>query len=227
MPNIVKITTILNPLELIAPHSCRGCGQLGEILCDRCKKNLVKQHVNICPNCKSLNPTGKCPFCADLPPTYVIDKRSELIGNLIHDLKYHSVRALAPPLAEIINQILPPIKGNLAIVPLPTTSKHIRQRGFDHTALIAKKLAKLRHCHSIDLLVRAENSVQVGSNRKTRLVQASRAYEVNPHCLVDQNTTYILFDDVWTTGASLRAAYKKLQDAGAKKIIIAVLALSV
>ena len=227
MPNIVKITTILNPLNLLAPHSCRGCGQLGDVLCNRCKKNMIKEHVNICPNCKNPNPNGRCPHCKDLPPTYVFDKRSELIGTLIHDLKYDSVRALSTPLAEIASEILPPIDGKTILVPLPTISRHVRSRGFDHTALITKKIAKLRHCQSINLLIRAENTVQVGSNRKKRLLQATKAYDINPHHIIDPDATYILFDDVWTTGASLRAAKQKLEAAGAQKFIFVILALSV
>jgi len=229
MLNIVKITTILNPLDLIAPHSCRGCGCLGNALCNRCKKNILEQRTNVCPNCKHQNPTGNCPNCPDLPPTYVVDQRSELVGNLIHDLKYYSVRALASPLAELLNQTLPSIDGSVAIVPLPTTSAHIRARGFDHTTLIAKKFVKLRgsNYQVTNLLMRNKNSVQVGSDRKTRLSQASLAYEINTRIPISPDTTYILFDDVWTTGASLHAAHQKLQKAGAQKIVFAILALSV
>ncbi|MBR3169284.1 ComF family protein [Candidatus Saccharibacteria bacterium] len=229
MLNIVKNTTILSPLDFIAPHSCRGCGRLGDVLCDRCKKNLLARRSNLCPNCKKLNPTGSCPNCPDLPPIYVIDQRSELIGSLIHDFKYHSIRALALPLAELLHQILPPIKGEVTIVPLPTIDSHVRTRGFDHTLLLAKKLSYFRgkNYRVNKLLVRVHNSVQVGSDRKSRLMQAANAYELNPHHQVNSNSTYLIIDDVWTTGASIRAATQKLQKAGAKKIIVALLALSV
>ena len=229
MLNIVKNTTILNPLDLIAPHSCRGCGRLGDILCNRCKKNLLAQRSNLCPNCKNPTPTGDCPNCPDLPPIYVVDQLSELVGSLIHDLKYHSVRALALPLAELLHQILPPIKGEVTIVPLPTIDSHVRTRGFDHTLLLAKKLSYFRgkNYQVIKLLTRAHNSVQVGSDRKSRLVQAANAYELNPLYQIDPNTTYLILDDVWTTGASIRAAAEKLQKAGAEKITVALLALSV
>ncbi|MBR3236677.1 ComF family protein [Candidatus Saccharibacteria bacterium] len=183
--------------------------------------------MNICPNCKAKNPTGNCPNCQDLPPTYVVDQRSELIGNLIHDFKYHSVRALASPLAEVLDQTLPAFDGKVAIVPLPTTSSHIRARGFDHTLLLARKLSRLRNYQTIKLLSRVKNTVQVGSDRSTRLSQASSAYEINPRLKIDGATTYLLLDDVWTTGASIRAAIQKLKDAGIKKIAVAILAVSV
>ena len=226
MPIIVKNTTFPSLLDLLAPHSCRGCGRTGEALCHRCKNNIILNHFNFCPNCKTKNPTGKCPKCKSLPPTFVASYRTELVGSLIHDFKYHSTRALAQPLAQILHYILPSTDDPTVIIPLPTINRHIRERGLDHTYLIAKKLAHLRHYKIQRILIRNQNTVQVGSDRKTRLTQAKSAYIINPKIKIDPSTTYILFDDVWTTGASIKAATKKLRQAGAKKIIIALLAVS-
>lgn len=228
MPNNVKNTTFVGLFDLIAPHSCRGCGCLGSIICERCKNNIIATKHQICPNCKTKTKNHRCPNCQDLPPFYIIDERSSLIGTLVHDYKYHSTRALARPLAEILDKSLPNTTNNTIIVPLPTINRHIRERGFDHTYLIAKRFAKIRgqNCQVKKLLLRSKNTVQVGANRSTRLTQADSAYIINPKTRINQNTTYILFDDVWTTGASIKSAVKKLRQAGAKNIIIAILALS-
>lgn len=235
MPSNVKNTTIISPFDLLAPHSCRGCGSLGSPLCDCCKKNLISTHQNYCPNCKKLNPTGKCPNCTDLPPTFVVGPRDGLIGDLIHDFKFSSVRALARPLAEILNAILPqPLSKTattFALVPLPTIQKHVRARGLDHTLLIAKHLQKLQRAEKQNiavekLLIRAKNTVQVGSDAETRKTQASSAYALAKSAKIDPEKTYILLDDVWTTGASIHAAYKKLQSAGAKNFIFLILAVN-
>lgn len=228
MPNIVKTTTIFNPFELLAPHSCRGCGYTGSILCDCCKNNIISHHHNLCPFCKEPCPAGLCAKCPPHPPIYIADERSSLIGELIHDYKFHSIRALATPLADILHHILPPIDTEVAIVPLPTISQHIRTRGFDHTLLIAKKLAHLRgRSYRIEkALLRAHNTVQVGATKAARLAQAEHSYRINPKFTPKPNTTYLLLDDVWTTGASMHSALTKLQAAGAKQIIISILALS-
>ncbi len=224
---IVKNTTFPHLLDLLAPHSCRGCGYIGSPFCDCCKNNIILNHENYCPNCKSLNPTGKCPNCQNLPPIFVADKRSELIGALIHDYKYHSTRILAKSFAEILDQILPLIEGPVTIVPLPTISQHIRERGFDHTYLISKNLAKKRPNWQVKkLLIRSNNFVQVGADAKTRLEQAQKAYSINPKIPIDQNMTYLLLDDVWTTGASMKSAHQKISQAGIEKIIIAILAVN-
>ena len=224
---IVKNTTLINPIDIIAPHICRGCGSIGNPLCDCCKNNIIMAHQNICPNCKSNNPTGSCSKCTALSPIYTIADRSTLTGLLVHDLKYLSSKAIAKSLAELANAIIPVILGNVVIVPLPTITKHIRERGFDHTLEIAKQLSKLRlHWTYEPVLKRANNTIQVGANESVRISQAKKAYQINPRCLINQSTTYLLIDDVWTTGASMKAAHKIITKAGATKTIILVLATS-
>lgn len=227
MPINVKNTTFPGLLDLITPHSCRGCGRLGDAFCECCKKNIIAAHKNVCPNCKQLSPTGNCPNCQDLPPIYVVSDRNGILGTLIHDYKYSSVRAMSRPLADLINNVLPnDLPKNSILVPLPTATHHVRARGMDHTLLIAKNLSKLRHFSVQKLLLRAKNTVQVGSDREKRLTQASSAYTLNPKIKIDQDATYILLDDIWTTGASTLAAKNLLEKAGAKKIIISLLAYS-
>ena len=90
----------------------------------------------------------------------------------------------------------------------------------------AKRIAKNKHLKAKHLFIRTANTVQVGSDRATRLAQAEHAFTLNPKTRISPDTTYILFDDVWTTGASMNAAIKKLREAGAKRIIVTLLATS-
>ena len=226
MLNIVKNTTLPGLLDLLAPHSCRGCGHLGEPLCDCCKNYIIKQHQDICPNCKQKLLHGRCPNCKDLLPIYVVGNRSNLLDTIIHEYKYSSVRALAPALASLLDSVLPKDTKNATIIPLPTSTKHIRERALDHTLLIAKYLARLRHFKIEKALIRARNTVQVGADRTTRKSQASSAYTLSSAFRPQKGTTYILLDDVWTTGASMKAAIKKLRDAGAQNLIVLLLAYS-
>ena len=216
MPKNVNITTIISILDLIAPHSCRGCGRIGNVLCDGCKKYILQNASPILP--KSLP--------KNFPPIYSIGERSGLLSQLIHEYKYNSTRAIGNSFAELLNAKLPIFKGNIAIVPLPTSTNHIRERGFDHTLYLAKKLAKLRHYKVEPILIRNKNTTQVGTDRKTRLKQADSAFIVSKKAKINLNTTYLLLDDVWTTGASMKSAVKKLRESGAQNIIVALLAIS-
>jgi ComF family protein len=227
MPLIVKNTTFPNLLDLLAPHSCRGCGRIGSPLCDCCKNYIINLHQNFCPNCKNQNPTGFCSQCKNLPPIFVATERTGLIDNLIHNYKYSSNRSLAKPLAEILNSCFPTINRPVTVVPLPTISHHLRERGFDHTTLIAKHLAKLHsNWRTQKLLLRVNNTVQVGSSKSKRQIQAANAYKINPKIKISPTATYLLIDDVWTTGASMTSAIKKLSAAGVSQIIVGILAVS-
>ncbi|MBQ6410226.1 ComF family protein [Candidatus Saccharibacteria bacterium] len=211
MPIIVKNTTYPNLADLLFPHSCRGCGRLGEVLCECCKNNILAHRQN-----QKLR-----------PPFYVVDSRNSLLGELIHDYKYHSIRALAKPLAKLLDETLPnDFPKNSIIVPLPTATHHIRNRGLDHTLKIAKHLAKIRHYRVEKLLLRNQNTVQVGSTRDERLTQAKNAYTLNPKIKIQKDATYILLDDVYTTGASITAAKKLLENNEARHIKVALLAYS-
>ena len=93
--------------------------------------------------------------------------------------------------------------------------------------LIAKHLANLHpNYHTQNLILRSRNTVQVGSSRKNRLDQANQAYYLNPKINISSDTTYILLDDVWTTGASIQSAYALLKNTNASNIILALLARS-
>ena len=57
---------------------------------------------------------------------------------------------------------------------------------------------------------------------KTRKKQAKEAYLVKSGA-IDANRTYLLIDDVWTTGASMESAIDLMKKAGAKYLAAAVI----
>ena len=126
------------------------------------------------------------------------------------------MRAVAAVLAEMMNSV---VSGDWTLVPLPTIPSHIRERGFDHIGLVARKM----RLPVANVLVRNKNTVQVGASREERAAQAKEAYRA---LVVDLDKNYLLLDDVWTTGSSMMAAMQKLREVGAKKIGIAVIARS-
>ena len=152
--------------------------------------------------------------------------RDSVVGELVEEYKYNSVREIGPVLAEIIDEKMPVVLGEVVIVPLPTIRKHVRQRGLDHTLTVARELARRRGWKCEQELERRANTVQVGASASERLRQAERAYGVRPGVKLRPEVTYILYDDVWTTGASMLAAGELLREAGAEKVMAAVAAVS-
>ena len=120
------------------------------------------------------------------------------------------------------------------LAPLPTISKHVRERGFAHIERLVRRLSRLTRpsfasrksglgCAKV--LKRANSTVQVGSSAEKRKIQAEEAYSVVKG--FDPEKHYILLDDVWTTGSSMLAAARKLRSAGAQHVDILVIAKTV
>jgi competence protein ComFC len=216
----VKITTFSCILDLIAPFSCRGCGRLGSLLCECCKNYNIQHIIKICPRCRKSSKKCSCEI-----KVYAVGRREGVLMKLTEDYKYKSIRKTAEILAELIDAAIPrDFSDEVVVVPLPTVAKHIRERGFDHTLLLAKELARRRGWKVEALISRINKTVQVGADEKTRQKQADKAYAViNKHgSRLDIAKTYLLVDDIWTTGSSMRAAIEAIKKAGAVRIASAV-----
>ena len=142
--------------------------------------------------------------------------REGVLRRLIEVYKYHSVRSACFELADLLKVFL---SNDYVLVPLPTIGRHVRERGFDHIELICKKTGLCLE----KALVRSNNAVQVGANKRERVEQAKTAYIAKN---VEPERNYLLVDDVWTTGASMMAACEQMRLAGAKRLSIAVIAKS-
>ena len=210
----VKNTTKSNIFDLLCPHFCRGCGKIGAVFCECCKNYVSITKMDFGFDFQAQN----------FEKIFMVGWHDSIIGSLVKEYKYNSVRALADVLADFLNEALPIFNEKLVLVPLPTISPHIRQRGFDHIGLLAKKLAKRRGWRVEKCLGRNKNSVQVGANRNERKKQAKGAYKLVGE--VDKKTHYLLLDDVWTTGASMMEAAKIMQKGGAERIMGVVLAVN-
>jgi len=211
--------------EFFCPHYCISCGKVGGILCGRCKKYILKQFVGRCLVCDGELSDGVCANCAALPfrRQFWVGERDGALKNLIEIYKYKSVRAAGWVLAGLLNEVIE-FDVDTKIVSLPTIMKHVRERGFDHTAKIAQDLARMNKLKVAQVLVRGNNAVQVGASEERRKEQAKTAYIAKTN--IDREANYLLIDDVWTTGSSMMAACNALRAVGCERINIAIIAKS-
>lgn len=108
-------------------------------------------------------------------------------------------------------------KLDYLVIPIPTATSRIRQRGFGHGELLARVLSHKIALQNAMALGRLGQTRQLGSRRSDRLKQPKGNYFVRqPKTIKGRNI--LLVDDVVTTGATIREATKVLRKAGAQRI---------
>ncbi len=219
--------TLDSLVGVFAPHLCIVCGSEGSVMCSECLETAGEPIVPRCAGCHKLSDDYKtCSSCKSwlkADRVYVATVYEGIYEALIHSLKFDCKRQAAEPIAEIISETIGEISSETLICPLPTAPSRIRERGFDHTKLVAKNLESILKLKNTKLLGRKSNVRQVGSTRAERLEQMDQEfYIVNLDLVKGKNI--LLIDDVVTTGASISGASKTLKQNGAKSVFALVFA---
>ena len=149
----------------------------------------------------------------------------------IHEAKYHgserAFRLLGYALADYLRDAddISATRLNLvALVPIPLGIERQKERGFNQVEEVAKRTVqelkiKIETC----LLIRTRETIsQISLAREKRKENMHGAFKATRHA--DPAYTYIVIDDVITTGATLQSAVDALKDAGAEHIIPLALA---
>lgn len=215
-------------LGVIAPHSCIGCGNEGVVLCRECAaEKLPFIKVDICFLCGKPSAHFKvCTKCATSGTpqhVWVVAEYKELAKELIATFKFEYARGAAVIVARHMDNMLPYFAEPPVLVFVPTVPAHIRERGFDHAALLAKELARIRIWHYEPVLARQNKKQQHGATKIARIAQIKGAFRVKNDQVV-AGKHVLLLDDVTTTGATLLECTKMLKKAGAARVDAVVFA---
>ncbi len=215
-------------LDFIFPKRCVGCGRVGRYFCARCRKSLteIRQVDAICPVCeKSAIDGATHPRCRG---RYTLDGLTSFFHyegvakKAIQAIKYRFVSDLAKEFVEYIpetsyNIIRSVVRGEkCCVVPIALHASRLRYRGFNQAELLGMMVAhKLGVSMRAHVLVRARHTVpQVEmKDRQKRLKNMERVFMVKK--TIGPGSRILLFDDVFTTGATLRSAASVLKRAGA------------
>ncbi len=223
MANVnVKNTIVERVLNILAPYPCYQCGKIGSLLCERCKHNIESESFYGCIECGRPSLVGVCEH-HDTPyeRSFVVSGRTGSMKQLIDDYKFKRVRAARDVLAHLLNTRIPRLPENTQVVPVPTNSRHIRQRGYDQVELLVGEFAKMRQLQVSKLVRRNKNTVQHGASKEVRSRQARLAYSLATNEMLS-GKTYLLVDDIITTGATVREIAALLRNRGAKVFVAAL-----
>jgi predicted amidophosphoribosyltransferase len=147
------------------------------------------------------------------------------VRSVLHEAKYHGNEKSFVLLATALTEYLHDKKlENPVFVPIPLGAKRRRARGFNQVEEVLKHTKNtLRIPIETNLLARNRETVsQISLPRFARSRNMVGAFDVLMPPRPD--ATYIVVDDVTTTGATLGAALVALKAAGARKILPIALA---
>ena len=173
-----------------------------------------------CTNCREENlsfESGRCMMLLDVKGK-----------NLIHEMKYHGVKDVirdfpawverSPGFVEyLVNSIL---------IPVPLHPKRLQSRGFNQSQWIAEAMMRETKGSSevYDCLRRTKNTpTQTKFDRSERKKNVKNAFALARVAVVIIYETYILSNNVFTTGSILNTCAAVLQETGISRLRVAIL----
>jgi len=203
-------------LDILFPASCIGCKAKNSLLCMECLETIP-------PPIQML----------DDDTVSIFSYRNRIIKKTLWSLKYTGNKQAAEILAKVsYDKMLEELSDRKIfsnfceplLMPIPLSKKRQKERGFNQSELIARKISELDVSMSFTLAYNVlykikDTKSQVSiKDRKKRLQNLNGCFIVkNARTVFGRNI--IIIDDVTTTGATIGEAKKTLLQAGAKKVI--------
>ncbi len=146
------------------------------------------------------------------------------LQKLIHLFKYAKVESLATPLGRLLSQALPLDQNFDVIIAMPIHWRKHWERGFNQAELLARPIARRFGLKLSGNLRRVRYTAsQAGLSESARRDNLKGSFKVDkPQQLAGKRV--LLIDDVFTTGATLRAAAAVLKSAGVRHVSALTLA---
>jgi ComF family protein len=228
-------------LNLVFPDDCR--------LCEKPLTNFSR--IPVCPACLalpepleaeffcracrapfvdaySLDEHDLCTVCreslANFDAAYSFGSYEGPLRKLIHIFKYGKVESLAGPLSRFLLRSLPIDQRFDLVVAMPMHWRKRWERGFNQAELLAEPVAERYGLKvAANLRRRRYTKPQAGLSETQRRENLRNSFEVTrPEQVAGKRV--LLVDDVFTTGATLRAAAAALKSAGASYVSALTLA---
>lgn len=146
------------------------------------------------------------------------------LQQLIHLLKYGKVETLAGPMARLLVRALPLEQTFDAVIAMPMHWRKRWERGFNQAELLALPVARRYGLKlSANLRRKRYTKPQAGLTEAERRENLKGSFRVRKAGQI-AGKRILLIDDVFTTGATLRAAAAELKAAGAAHVSALTLA---
>jgi competence protein ComFC len=225
-------------IGFIYPNVCQLCGKQRAgsaegFVCAECWQQVRFIKPPFCERCGlpfpgDLTTTFECTNCRELK-LHFCSARSAVsakgaVLEVIHRYKYNRALWFEPFLADLLVREAAPALTRQKwdwIVPVPLHSAKKRQREFNQAERLATYLsAATKIPMNTTLLKRvAPTMTQTKLSREERAENMRNAFVLRERRTLD-NERIVLFDDVFTTGATTNACARVLMKAGAGEVCV-------
>ena len=228
-------------LDIVYPRNCVGCGGLvpdlqSRYICEDCRNHILRVEAPHCKTCGcpffgEVKNERECPHCAELDPIFQAGRTVLLYRGvglaLIQEWKYHRALYLLEDIRNLTVQ-MPGLREYLdsaTLVPVPLHKRKLRERGFNQSRILADLFAEAAGGLPVEELLQrvVDTQSQTILNLNARQSNVKNAFALSENVLLRKDQTYILVDDVFTTGSTLNACSAVLRQAGAHSIKVLTL----
>ena len=198
-------------------------------MCAACDVFLDAEEVLLCPSCQSRVIWIDTDFFGKHLSKQYFDTAKSLAmfdsvwQNVIHRFKYNRMSCLASKFASLLSKKIDFEYDLIAFVPMH--KRKIMERGYNQSALLAKKLVKETGLNiRYDLLKRTvDNKPQIGFSARERVLNVKGIFDVGSKLDI-KGKDILLIDDVITTGATVNECAQVLKKNSAGRVDVLTLA---
>lgn len=203
-------------IDIVFPPVCVGCGKNGENFCQECEPKIVKINRSVINGGRIFELETRYSTINDEGFEKSYSYHDGVIRKAIHRLKYEKDLGLGRDIGKFLEPIVRESNWDIdVIVPVPLGEKRKKDRGYNQSEIIAYPLANYLGIEIDSNLVKRckETRTQIGLSTIQRYENMKGAFEVKNGKA--KGKRFLLIDDVYTSGATIRSAEKALKEAGA------------
>jgi ComF family protein len=212
-------------LDLLFPKSCLNCGLGGKYICDDCLRK-VHYAKPICPVCEKSSIDGfthiKCKTKLGIDGLTAVWDYEGVIRKAILSLKYkYSTEVGKELISQLVNWLISQrelLHSTSCLLPIPMHWYRQNVRGFNQSIEVGRIVSsEMGWDFSPELLIKKKQTVsQVELKGEERRQNLKGVFSLDSRFLIPDSV--VLFDDVFTTGSTLKEATKVLKRAGVQKV---------
>ncbi len=201
-----------NILDFVMPQFCLGCRREGNLCCGFCLNDIILSSPQkiVWPD-RPQSEFGACYVACDY--------HHPLVQKILKAYKYKYLSNMSDVLTDILEKQARrlSLQKDTIISNVPLHNRKKRQRGFDQTEILARKLGKRLNKKYAPLLKRSKyTKAQAKLDKKSRQKNVAGVFEALGAAprLARRGAPVLLIDDVTTTGSTLNDAARALEAAG-------------